>query len=113
MVITWPLSMPAGMFTVAVRVARTRPAPPHPGHFSVITWPVPLQAEHGRCVTMDPKSELVVVRTVPVPLQTVHLFREDPSLAPVPWHASQFSLRWNLKVFLHPKAASSNVMVTS
>ena len=64
-----PSSTPAGIFTVRVRRARTRPSPPHSGQGCSMTVPVPVQRGQVRVVMTWPRNERWTCWTSPRPRQ--------------------------------------------
>ena len=68
-VITWSLSMPAGMFTVILTVLRTWPLPPQVGHGFSIILPVPPQCVHVRLVCIWPNMVFCTTVSMPLPPQ--------------------------------------------
>src|SRR5882757_341072 len=69
------------MLTRSRLTLRCAPVPPHVGHGSSITVPVPWQFEHGCEIEKIPWLSV----STPRPPHTGHTFGLVPGLAPVPW----------------------------
>src|SRR5438270_2815709 len=76
-----PSLTPAGMLTRSRFTVLCAPDPPHVGHGSSITVPVPWQLEHGWAIEKIPWLSV----STPRPPHTGHTFGVVPGFAPVPW----------------------------
>src|SRR5207248_8556574 len=104
-----PSSTPAGTFTEIARSSRTRPAPLHVAHGSLITFPAPPHCGHVRATAKNPCE----YRTCPRPPHPVHVAGVVPGFAPLPLQVAHGITRGTLMEISFPKTDSSNVRLRS
>ena len=108
----WPLSIPAGIFTLIFSLLDIIPSPSQRGQSSSGIFPFPLQSSHSTTLLIIPQGVFWVILTLPWPLQFEQI-SNFLSFAPVPLHKLQ-NISFFIEIsFSHPYAASSKDIVIS